>query len=116
MQTKYVLSRTLSLGLVPIVVLNEADRSESLGRLESGETELDLMDLFESLGAKEEQMEYSSLFGSAQGGWITSDVDTALRVAGNCGNVDGIEDVCGMRCLLDAIFGRFTGTVGSLVR
>ena len=50
-QTKYVLSRALSLGLVPIVVLNKADRAESLGRLESGETELELMDLFEALGA-----------------------------------------------------------------
>ena len=102
-QTKYVLSRALSLGLVPIVVLNKADRSESLGRLESGETELDLMDLFESLGAKEEQMEYRTLFGSARGGWITSDVNTALEVGSNGGNVEGIEGVCDMRGLLDAI-------------
>lgn len=57
-QTKYVLSRALNLGLVPIVVLNKADRMESLGRLETGQTELELMDLFEALGAESNQMEY----------------------------------------------------------
>ena len=98
-QTKYVLSRALSLGLVPIVVLNRADRSESLGRLESGETELDLMDLFESFGAKDGQMEYRTSFGSARGGWITSDVNAAVRV-GNGGNVEGIEGVFDMRSLV----------------
>jgi len=81
-QTKYVLSRALSLGLKPIVVLNKADRSESIGRLESGETELELMDLFEALGAEEEQMEYRTLFGSARGGWITEDVGVAVGMKG----------------------------------
>jgi len=60
-QTKYFLSRLLPLGLVPIVVLNKADRMESLGRLESGQTELELMDLFEALGAEGSQMEYRTL-------------------------------------------------------
>ncbi|EED92925.1 hypothetical protein THAPSDRAFT_268714 [Thalassiosira pseudonana CCMP1335] len=87
-QTKYVLSRALSLGLVPIVVLNKADRSESLGRLESGQTELDLMDLFEALGAEADQMEYRTLFGSARGGWITG---------------DNVPEAMTMRGLLDAI-------------
>jgi len=103
-QTKYVLSRALSLGLVPIVVLNKADRMESLGRLESGETELDLMDLFEALGATDEQMEYKTLFGSARGGWITNDVDVALDVAQNGGGEEKKkEGVMSMRGLLDSI-------------
>jgi len=101
-QTKYVLSRALSLGLVPIVVLNKADRLESLGRLEGGETELDLMDLFESLDATAEQMEYRTLFGSARGGWVTEDVDVALEVAQNGGEKEN-EGVTCMRGLLDAI-------------
>lgn len=100
-QTKYVLSRALSLGLVPIVVLNKADRSESLGRLESGQTELDLMDLFEALGAEADQMEYRTLFGSARGGWITGDVDVALKVANN--GVENVPEAMTMRGLLDAI-------------
>ena len=98
-QTKYVLSHALSLGLVPIVVLNKADRPESLGRLETGETELELMDLFEALGATGEQMEYKTLFGSARGGWITDDVDVALNVVQTGTN----DDVMSMRGLLDSI-------------
>lgn len=101
-QTKYVLSRALSLGLVPIVVLNKADRMESLSRLESGDTELELMDLFEALGATDEQMEYKTLFGSARGGWITNDVDVALDVAQNGGGEEK-EGVMSMRGLLDSI-------------
>ncbi|KAL9178694.1 hypothetical protein ACHAXT_003825 [Thalassiosira profunda] len=98
-QTKYVLSRALSLGLVPIVVLNKADRPESLGRLEGGETELELMELFESLGATEAQMEYRTLFGSARSGWITEDVDVATEMAKR-GEADGASSMTG---LLDAI-------------
>jgi len=100
-QTKYVLSRALSLGLVPIVILNKADRSESLGRLESGKTELDLMDLFQTLGATDEQMEYRTLFGSARGGWVTSDVDVALEIAQH--KTGSKEKAMSMRGLLDAI-------------
>ena len=44
-------------------------------------------------------MEYRTLFGSARGGWITSDVDAAVRV-GNGGNVEGIEGVFDMRSLV----------------
>ncbi|KAL7539793.1 hypothetical protein ACHAXR_009619 [Thalassiosira sp. AJA248-18] len=100
-QTKYVLSRALSLGLVPIVVLNKADRMESLGRLESGTTELELMDLFENLGATAEQMEYRTLFGSARGGWVTEDGDLAVEIAKK--KKSGMEDASCMRGLLDAI-------------
>ncbi len=104
-QTKYVLSRALSLGLKPIVVLNKADRAESLGRLESGRTELELMDLFGALGANDDQMEYRTLYGSARGGWITDDVDVALDVAQNGLVMDdgATRRASDMRGLLDAI-------------
>eukprot|EP00804_Cyclotella_cryptica_P014054 CCRYP_019135-RB/>CCRYP_019135-RB protein AED:0.33 eAED:0.34 QI:0/0/0/1/0/0/2/0/486 len=104
-QTKYVLGRALSLGLVPIVILNKADRVESLGRLESGETELELMDLFEALGAMGTQMEYRTLFGSARGGWVTEDVGVALEMAEGAGGErrSAVEGVMSMRGLLDAI-------------
>ncbi|KAL7483354.1 hypothetical protein ACHAW6_009004 [Cyclotella cf. meneghiniana] len=102
-QTKYVLGRALSLRLVPIVVLNKADRAESLGRLENGETELEVMDLFEALGAEGDQMEYRTLFGSARGGWVTESVEAALKVAEKGGSSDGVEGVMTMRGLLDAI-------------
>lgn len=101
-QTKYVLTRALSLGLVPIVVLNKADREESLLRLEGGETELELMDLFEALGADADQMEYRTLYGSARGGWIADDVDVALKVVRENGG-SASEGAMSMRGLLEAI-------------
>lgn len=102
-QTKYVLSRALSLGLMPIVFLNKADRMESLGRLESGQTELELMDLFQVLGASDEQMEYRTLFGSGRGGWVTENVDVALEIANKKGGGGSMEQAASMRGLLDAI-------------
>mmetsp|Transcript_25196 Transcript_25196/g.56516 ORF Transcript_25196/g.56516 Transcript_25196/m.56516 type:complete len:769 (-) Transcript_25196:515-2821(-) len=101
-QTKYVLTRALSLGLVPIVVLNKADREESILRLEGGETELELMDLFEALGADADQMEYRTLYGSARGGWIADDVDVALKVVRENGGSES-EGAMSMRGLLEAI-------------
>eukprot|EP00986_Skeletonema_menzelii_P007563 scaffold2975_cov135-Skeletonema_menzelii.AAC.5 len=101
-QTKYVLSCALNLGLKPIVVLNKADREESLGRLEGGETELELMDLFEALGADDNQMEYRTLYGSARGGWITEDVENAIKIA-NDGGVDKDGVSSNMSGLLNAI-------------
>lgn len=80
-QTKYVLSRALSLGLKPIAVLNKADRSDAASRIESGQTESDLLDLFDALGADDEQMEYRTLYASARSGWVTDDADVALSIA-----------------------------------
>ncbi|KAL7552661.1 hypothetical protein ACHAWF_015891 [Thalassiosira exigua] len=101
-QTKYVLSRALNLGLVPIVVLNKADRPEGVLRLEGGETELELMDLFENLDATDEQMEYRTMFGSARSGWITEDADAAVAIAHDGGGADSEGARC-MRGLLDAM-------------
>ena len=67
-QTKYVLSRALSLGLKPIVVLNKVDRDDGLSRVESGETESQLLDLFDELGATDEQMDYTTIYASARNG------------------------------------------------
>mmetsp|Transcript_19758 Transcript_19758/g.30484 ORF Transcript_19758/g.30484 Transcript_19758/m.30484 type:complete len:779 (-) Transcript_19758:53-2389(-) len=99
-QTKYVLSRALALDLKPIVVLNKADRDDALGRIESGETESQLLDLFDTLGASEEQMEYLTLYASARNGWVTDDMDLCFDIAKD-GSV-GDRDV-GMKSLLDAI-------------
>jgi len=79
-QTKYVLSRALNLGLQPIVVLNKADRPDAAARIESGETESLLLDLFDKLGASEDQMEYVTLYASAREGWVTQDIQEALAL------------------------------------
>jgi len=80
-QTKYVLSRALSLGLKPICVLNKLDRSGAMQRIESGEVESELLDLFDDLGATEEQMDYVTVYASGKGGWATLDEEIAGKLA-----------------------------------
>ena len=100
-QTKYVLSRALQQGLLPIVLLNKADCADALSRIESGETESQLLDLFDNLGATEEQMDYVTLYyASARDGWVTEDPTVAMALA------DGtsVKDECvNMEVLLKVI-------------
>ena len=98
-QTKYVLSRALNLGLQPIVVLNKADRVDAAARMESGETESQLLDLFDKLGASDDQMDYVTLYASAREGWITKDMQEALTL----GKTGKTSDDHGMKTLLRAI-------------
>jgi len=97
-QTKYVLSRALSLGLKPIVVVNKVDREEGKGRID-GEVEMEVLELFDELGASEEQMDYPTFYASSKAGWITTDVDVARGIVNN--------KICksqhGMTSLLDAV-------------
>lgn len=99
-QTKYVLSRSLALGLRPLVVLNKVDRPNAIAKLESHETETDLLDLFDALGADDEQMDYPTLYGSARDGWMTDDLDTAYQLAKGEGTEDENNS---MKVLLNAI-------------
>jgi len=105
-QTKYVLSRALALGLHPVVVLNKCDRPEAAAKIDSGETESLIMDLFQSLGATDKQLEYTTMYASAREGWVTQDPLTALELAEQGSDVviedDGEEDNS-MRFLLNVI-------------
>jgi len=102
-QTKYVLSRALSLGLKPIVVLNKADRTDAATRIESGQTESDLLDLFDALGADDSQMEYRTLYASAKSGWVTDDMAVAISIAENNGKLPDDAGDLRMGGLLNAI-------------
>ncbi|ORY78936.1 GTP-binding protein TypA [Protomyces lactucae-debilis] len=64
-QTRFVLRKALERGLKPIVVLNKADRPTSRPE----QVDSDLLDLFATLGASDEQMEYPMLLASAKAGW-----------------------------------------------
>ena len=99
-QTKYVLSRALSLGLKPVVVLNKVDRADALSKVDSGETESQVLDLFDALGASDEQMEYLTLYASARNGWVTQDVDVAMKLASD---ENASKDDVKMTVLLNAI-------------
>nr|GAT48177.1 GTP-binding protein [Mycena chlorophos] len=69
-QTRFVLSKALARGLKPLVVLNKADRPTS----RPAQVEADLFDLFATLGATDEQMDYPVLYASAKQGWAVTDL------------------------------------------
>ena len=70
-QTRYVLSRALSLGLNPIVVINKVDRPRAVPDQALDKT----IDLFIELGANEHQLEFPVLYGSGLDGWLVKDLD-----------------------------------------
>ena len=70
-QTKFVTSKALALGLRPIVVVNKIDRAD--GRPQ--EVLDEVFDLFVTLGANDEQLDFPVLFASGRNGYASSDVD-----------------------------------------
>ncbi len=68
-QTKFVLAKALAQGLRPIVAVNKIDKPEE--RHEEVITEA--FDLFIALGAEDEQLDFSILYGSAKEGWMSLD-------------------------------------------
>jgi GTP-binding protein len=69
-QTKFVLSKALKRQFKPLVVINKADRDTA----QFDKVDNDLFDLFVSLEATDEQMEYPVIFASAKAGWATLDM------------------------------------------
>ena len=70
-QTRFVLSKALSLNLCPIVVMNKVDRASS----RPDQVDNELLDLFMNLNATEKQMEYPIAYASAKEGWSTLALD-----------------------------------------
>ncbi|KAJ7595666.1 GTP-binding protein TypA [Mycena floridula] len=68
-QTRFVLKKALSRGLKPLVVLNKADRETA----RPARVENDVFDLFATLGASDDQIEYPLLYASAKQGWAQFD-------------------------------------------
>jgi GTP-binding protein len=68
-QTKFVLGKALQLGLRPILVINKIDRSDARPDEVVNET----FDLFDSLGATEEQLDFPILYAVGREGWVTND-------------------------------------------
>ncbi|KAL1694876.1 P-loop containing nucleoside triphosphate hydrolase protein [Schizophyllum commune] len=67
-QTRFVLDKAIKRGIKVAVVLNKADRPSS----RPDQVEADLFDLFATLEASDEQIEYPVLYSSAKEGWVTS--------------------------------------------
>ena len=70
-QTKFVLSKALKLGLRPIVVINKIDRADARPE----EVHNEVFDLFDNLGATEEQLDFPTLFASGREGWAVNDLN-----------------------------------------
>ena len=67
-QTRFVLSKSLALGLNPIVVVNKVDRPDQRAL----EVQEEMFDLFASLDASDEQLDFPTLFASAKEGWASA--------------------------------------------
>ncbi|MAI61215.1 MAG: translational GTPase TypA [Micavibrio sp. TMED27] len=70
-QTKFVLGKALAQGLRPIVIINKIDRPD--GRPE--EVVDEVFDLFVSLDANDEQLDFPIMYASGRDGWCVSDLD-----------------------------------------
>ncbi len=70
-QTRFVLSKSLKIGLKPIVVLNKIDRPHA-----DPDRVLDLtFDLFTELGATDEQLDFRYCYASGLGGFASQHID-----------------------------------------
>ncbi len=69
-QTTFVTKKALAQGLKPIVVVNKVDRPSARPDWAVDQT----FDLFDRLGATEEQLDFPVLYASALQGWATTDL------------------------------------------
>jgi len=70
-QTKFVTSKALALGLRPIVVLNKVDKPDA----EPDRALDEVFDLFSSLDANEDQLDFPHLYASGRSGWADAELD-----------------------------------------
>ena len=69
-QTKFVLGKALSQGLKPIVIINKIDKKDS----RANEVLDEVFDLFLSLDATDEQLDFPILYASGKDGWCVKDM------------------------------------------
>jgi GTP-binding protein len=70
-QTKFVLGKSLKLGMRPIVVINKVDRPDARPE----EVVDEIFDLFVSLDATDEQCDFPIMYASGREGWVAPSVD-----------------------------------------
>ncbi len=69
-QTKFVLGKALKIGLKPIVVINKADKPDA----RPDEVLNEIFDLFVSLNATDEQLDFPILYASGRNGWAVREL------------------------------------------
>lgn len=70
-QTKFVLTKALALGLKPIVVINKIDRDAA----RPYEVVDEILNLFISLNATDEQLDFPVIYASGRDGWAIDELD-----------------------------------------
>ncbi|MDP4679770.1 MAG: translational GTPase TypA [Cyclobacteriaceae bacterium] len=96
-QTRFVLSKALSLGLKPIVVVNKVDKENCRPDVVHEE----VFDLMFNLDATEDQLDFETLYGSSKNGWMSHDwkeetdnitplLDTILKVIPAPKKIEGV--------------------------
>jgi GTP-binding protein len=70
-QTKFVTSKALKLGLRPIVVVNKVDKSDA----EPDRALNECFDLFASLDATDDQLDFPTMYASGRNGWADMELD-----------------------------------------
>ena len=115
-QTRFVTKKALALGLKPIVVINKVDRPGARPDYVINAT----FDLFDKLGATDEQLDFPVVYASGLNGWATLEngavgtdmaplFDTVLRhVPAHDGDISGPLQL--QICSLD--YSTFVGRIG----
>lgn len=70
-QTKFVLGKALKLGIRPIVMINKIDRSDA----RPDDVLNEVFDLFVSLDASDEQLDFPVLYASGRDGWCATSLE-----------------------------------------
>ncbi len=68
-QTRFVLGKAIELGLKPIVVVNKVDKENCTPDL----VQEQVFDLMFNLDATEEQLDFTTIYGSSKQGWMSTD-------------------------------------------
>lgn len=68
-QTRFVLQKAIEMGLKPVVVINKVDKPNCRPE----EVHEKVFDLMFELGATEEQLDFTTIYGSAKENWMSTD-------------------------------------------
>ncbi|WP_299663589.1 translational GTPase TypA [uncultured Psychromonas sp.] len=71
-QTRFVTQKAFAHGLKPIVVINKIDKPGARPEWVMDQ----VFDLFDNLGATDEQLDFQVVYASALNGWASTDIDT----------------------------------------
>ena len=118
-QTRFVTLKALALGLHPIVVVNKVDRPGARPEWVVNQT----FDLFDRLGATDDQLDFPVVYASALNGWATLDVNVAKAASASApasipptgeGSAEAACDGRDMRPLFETILAQVPAPAGEI--